>query len=119
MKDAGFTLVEVLAALLIFSFAIIGLTRAGTESVRAVSVLKDKSHAGIVADNQLIRARIRPLEIGVETGEEAVSGKTYDWRLETSKTESAGFYRVIVSVNAADSDQVIISRTAFRTDKTL
>jgi len=43
MKEAGFTLVEVLVALLIFSFAIIGLTRSGTESVRAVGVLQDKS----------------------------------------------------------------------------
>ena len=119
MKDAGFTLVEVLAALLIFSFAIIGLTRAGTESVRAVSVLQDKAYAGIVADNQIIRARLQPLEIGVTTGEESVSGKGYDWRTEVSKTESAGFYRVIVSVNEGDSDQVIISRTAFRTDKAL
>jgi len=119
MKDAGFTLVEVLAALLIFSFAIIGLTRAGTESVRAVTVLQDKAYAGIVADNQLIRARIRPLEIGVETGEESVSGKLYDWRVETSETESSGFYRVIVTVNEAETDQVIINRTAFRTDETL
>ena len=119
MKDAGFTLVEVLAALLIFSLAIIGLTRAGTESVRAVNVLQDKTYAGIVADNQIIRARIRPLEIGVKTGEDSVKGKNYDWRTEISKTESAGFYRVIVSVNEVDSDQVIISRTAFRTDKTL
>ncbi|MEP3890812.1 MAG: type II secretion system minor pseudopilin GspI [Hellea sp.] len=119
MKDAGFTLIEVLAALLIFSFAIIGLTRAGTESVRAVSVLQNKAYAGIVADNQIIRARIRPLEIGVKTGEESVNGKNYDWRAEISKTESAGFYRVIVSVNDVDSDQVVISRTAFRTDKTL
>ena len=119
MKDDGFTLVEVLAALLIFSFGIIGLTRAGTESVRAISVLQDKAHAGIVADNQIIRARITPLKIGVETGEESVSGKDYDWRVETSETESGGFYRVTVSVNAADNEQVIISRTAFRTDKTL
>ena len=118
-KEDGFTLVEVLAALLIFSFAIIGLTRAGTESVRAVSVLKDKSYAGIVADNQLIRARIAPLEVGVKTGEESVSGKDYDWRVETSKTESTDFYRLIVTVNDADNEQVIISRTAFRTDKTL
>lgn len=118
-KEDGFTLVEVLAALLIFSFAIIGLTRAGTESVRAVSVLKDKSYAGIVADNQLIRARIAPLEVGVKTGEESVSGKAYDWRVETSKTESTDFYRLIVTVNDADNEQVIISRTAFRTDKTL
>lgn len=118
-KEEGFTLVEVLAALLIFSFAIIGLTRAGTESVRAVSVLKDKSYAGIVADNQLIRARIKPLEVGVKTGEESVSGKAYDWRIETSKTESAGFYRLIVTVNEVDSEQIIITRTAFRADKTL
>ena len=119
MKEDGFTLVEVLAALLIFSFAIIGLTRAGTESVRAVSVLKDKSFAGIVADNQLIRARIAPLEVGVKTGEESVSGKVYDWRVETSQTDNADFYRLIVTVNDANNDQVIISRTAFRTDKIL
>ena len=119
MKDDGFTLVEVLAALLIFSFGIIGLTRAGTESVRAISVLHDKAHAGIVADNQIIRARITPLKIGVETGEESVSGKDYDWRMETSETENGGFYRVIVSVTETDSEQIIITRTAFRTDKTL
>ena len=119
MKEDGFTLVEVLAALLIFSFAINGLTRAGTESVRAVSVLKDKSSAGIVADNQLIRARIAPLEVGVKTGEESVSGNVYDWRVETSQTDNADFYRLIVTVNDANNDQVIISRTAFRTDKIL
>jgi len=118
MKDTGFTLVEVLAALLIFSFAIIGLTRAGTESVRAVSILQNKAYAGIVADNQIIRARIRPLNVGVTTGEESVSGKEYDWRVEVSETESADFYRIIVSVNEVDSDQIILSRTAFRTDET-
>ena len=119
VREDGFTLVEVLAALLIFSFAIIGLTRAGTESVRVVSVLKDKSYAGIVADNQLIRARIAPLEVGVKTGEESVSGKVYDWRVETSQTDNADFYRLIVTVNDANNDQVIISRTAFRTDRVL
>ena len=119
MREAGFTLVEVLAALLIFSFALIGLTRSGTESVRAVSVLQDKAYAGIVADNQLVRARIRPLKIGAETGEESVSGKAFDWRVETSETESGGFYRLIVTVIDSETDQIIISRTAFRTDKTL
>lgn len=117
--EEGFTLVEVLAALLIFSFAIIGLTRSGTESVRAVSVLQDKSYAGVVADNQLIRARIQPLEVGTKTGEETVRGKIYEWRVETSKTESDGFYRLIVNVSAEEAQQVIITRTAFRTDKAL
>ena len=118
-KDDGFTLVEVLAALLIFSFAIIGLTRSGTESVRAVSVLQDKAYAGIVADNQLIRARIEPLKVGTNTGDETVKGKPYEWRVETSETESDGFYRLIVTVSESQTDQVILTRTAFRTDKTL
>lgn len=113
-REEGFTLIEVLAALLIFSVAIIGLTRAGTESVRAISVLQDKSYAGIVADNQLIRARIKPIEIGVKTGEESVRGKLYDWRVETSETESQNFYRLIVTVNEEDSEQIIMTRTAFR-----
>jgi len=118
-KDAGFTLVEVLAALLIFSFAIIGLTRSGTESVRAVSVLQDKAYAGIVADNQLIRSRIKPLKVGAKTGKDTVKGKLYEWRVETSETESDGFYRLIVTVFESQTDQVILTRTAFRTDKTL
>lgn len=118
-NEAGFTLVEVLAALLIFSFAIIGLTRAGTESVRAVSVLEHKTYAGIIADNQLVRARIRPLKLGAETGQESAAGRDYDWRVETVETDSPNFYRLIVTVNETKQDQVIISRTAFRTGQTL
>ena len=118
-KEWGFTLVEVLAALLIFSFAIIGLTKAGTESTRAVSVLEHKTYAGIVADNQLIRARMAPLKVGTATGEEKAGGRDYNWRVETSATESAGFFRVIVTVSEKDKDQTVISRTAFRTHKVL
>ena len=51
MRDDGFTLIEVLASLLIFSLAIIGLTRSSMESVRTASVLQNKSYAAIVADN--------------------------------------------------------------------
>lgn len=119
MSERGFTLVEVLAALLIFSFAIIGLTRAGTESTRAVNVLQSKTYAGIVADNQLIRARMAPLKIGTTQGEETANGQDYDWRVETSATESEGFFRIVVSVSEKGQDQVVIERTAFRTDQIL
>ena len=70
ISEAGFTLVEVLAALLIFSFAIIGLTHSGTESVRAITILEHKTYAGIVADNRIVQARLKPLKIGVSIGEE-------------------------------------------------
>jgi len=117
-KQDGFTLVEVMVALIIFSVAIVGLTHSGTESVRAVSVLQSKTFAGIVADNQLVYARLRPLKTGVETGEEQAGERLYQWRTETTETESNDFYRIIVTVKAEDSDQTIISRTAFRRGRT-
>ena len=114
MSESGFTLIEVLAALLVFSIAIIGLSHSGSESVRAVSVLEHKSYAGIVADNQLIRARLRPLQRGVETGESQMAGRDYDWRVETVETDSAGFFRMTVSVSQKDSEQTIMTRIAYR-----
>ena len=117
MNNDGFTLIEVLAALLIFSLAIIGLTRSSIESIRTASVLQDKSYAGIVADNQIVKFKILPLKSGVITGEDTVMGTNYDWRAEVSKTQSKDFYEIKVEVIDKATEQLIIKRTAFRLAK--
>ncbi len=114
-NENGFTLVEVLAALLIFSFAIVALTHSGAESVRAVSVLEHKTYAGIVADNRIVQARLKPLKVGVSSGTESAAGRDYEWREDVSETESDGFYQIIVTVQEKNRDQILITRTAFRT----
>ena len=114
-KEAGFTIVEVLAALLIFSFAIIGLTHSGTESVRAVSILEDKTYAGIVADNRIVQARLKSLKVGTSNGAESAAGREYEWREVISETESNGFYQILITVTSKDNDQILITRAAFRT----
>jgi len=113
--EDGFTLIEVLASLLIFSVAIIGLTHSGTESVRAVSILEHKTYAGIVADNRIVQVRLKPFKIGVSTGTEDVAGRVYEWREEVLETQSAGFFRIVVDIRERDQDQIIMTRTAFRT----
>ena len=114
-NELGFTLVEVLAALLIFSFAIVTLTHSGAESVRAVSVLEQKTYAGIVADNRIVRARLNPFKIGVTNGTEIAGGRNYEWREEVSATESNGFFQIRITVREENNDQILIERTAFRT----
>jgi len=84
MKEDGFTLIEVLAALVIFSIAIVGLTRATTQSVAHTQRLTHKTYASVVADNQLILARMRRPEIGTKSGEE-------DFALISAGTLSAMF----------------------------
>ena len=116
-KTDGFTLVEVLAALLIFSLAIIGLTAAGSESARSVTAMEQKMLAGIVADNVLTQARYEPVRVGGRRGSENQMGRDFEWDLETSTTEADGFYQFIVKVSLEDQDQILVERNAYLRDK--
>ena len=115
MREAGFTLVEVLAALMVFSFGIIGLTSAGTQSVRAVSALDHKMLAGIVADNQIIMTRRDDLRLGTRAGETEQMSRKFDYRVTTAKTDVEGFFRISAEVRLLDQDQVLVFREAYRT----
>lgn len=114
IHERGFTLVEVLAALLIFSLSIIGLTHAGTQSARAVSVISEKSLASIVADNALIKSRMKPLKLSSEQGVETQMGREFLYTVTTSKTPVNNFYSVTVTVRRNGFEQTLISRQAYR-----
>jgi len=110
-QEAGFTLVEVLAALLIFSVAIIGLSRAGTQSVAHTQRLTHKTYASVVADNQLIMARMKRPEIGTKSGIEEAGGQRYEWQVETGETPQAGLLELSVSVSK--DGNVVVTRQAW------
>ncbi len=112
MKQGGFTLIEVLAALAIFSIAIIGLSSANTQSIKTTDRVVDKTYAGFVADNQLVLARLRVPQIRSESGEEEMGGRTYDWRLDTVETEQAGLFELRISV-FDDEEDLLITRRAW------
>lgn len=112
--DSGFSLIEVLAALLVFSLSIIGLTHAGTQSAQAVSVIEQKSLAGIAADNALIAARQKPLKLGKVDGQAVQMGRTYNYVVTTTPTEVSGFYALHVEISQDGSEQILVSRNAFR-----
>jgi general secretion pathway protein I len=113
--ENGFTLVEVLAALLVFSLSIIGLTHAGTQSAQAISVITEKSLAGIAADNVLVRARLMPLKLGTVKSEQSQMGQDFLVTVTTEKTESPDFYTLTAEVKIEGGTQILISRQAFRT----
>lgn len=112
---SGFTLIEVLCALLIFSVAIIGLTASSAHNTRAAAAMADKSYAGVVADNQLVLARHDDLKLGVQSGDVHIGTQDFTYRVETEPTEIEGFYKLTVWVSLQDTEQVLIERVAFRT----
>ena len=111
MKQDGFTLVEVLVALVIFSVAIIGLSSAATQSVSHTQRLTDKTYASIVADNQLILARMNRVVIGTKSGREEAGGREYDWQLDTVETPQAGLLELRVTVS--EEDDIFVTRRAW------
>ena len=115
MKDAGFTLIEVIAALMIFSVGIVGLISMNTQSLSTISRLEDQFVAGVVADNVLIDARREQrIELGEEQGEEKAMGRTFTWEREILKTDLENFFRINVRVLDEEGQRLLMERTAYR-----
>ena len=119
MKDKGFTLIEVLAALVIFSVAMVGLVTMNIQSAKSVQQVNEKMLAGIVADNVIVEARReRRVELGERTGEEKARGREFEWVREIRATDLEGFFRISVKVKLLNQEQVIMERVAFRSGQT-
>ena len=116
-SEEGFSLIEVLAAMVIFTVAILGLSHAGTESIRGAGAIEAKTLGGIVADNQLTLARYRRIEIGTERGEAEQLGREFEWVLETQETGVEGFFQLIIHVQNPVDETIYVRRVAFVRDQ--
>lgn len=114
MKDEGFSLIEVLASLVIFSIAIVGLVSMNTQSVRTATAVEDKMLASIVADNVIVEARRKEVKLGEDDGEATAKGHQYVWEKEIEATDLENFYRITIKVRRADDQQVLVERVAYR-----
>jgi prepilin-type N-terminal cleavage/methylation domain-containing protein len=74
--DAGFTLLEVLVAVVILSVAVVTLVQLASQGLRLLKLSSDYQEAVLLAD-RVIRTGDAPVE-GVETGEEG--GFTWERR---------------------------------------
>ena len=71
--DAGFTLLEVLVAVVILSVAVVTLVQAASQALRLLKLSSDYQEAVLLAD-RVVRAGDASIE-GVETGHEG----PFDW----------------------------------------
>ncbi len=118
-QEAGFTLIEVLVSLVIFSVAILGLIQAGTQSVAVLNQLEQKTHASIVADNQLALARLQQVNqfSTAQSGEAQSGGRSFDYKVLRVETPVPNFYELIITVSSSQTEQVLVERRAFITQR--
>lgn len=102
----GFTLVEVLVALLLVALALAALVRTAATEARNMATLQQATVAQWVAANVIAETRLRggAPEPGTSQGREEMGGWRWQWRLDVQSTELPGVRRLDVRV-ALEGDE--------------
>lgn len=107
--EGGFTLIEVLVALSIASFALVALMGrlgASADVQRSLSLYALTMNE---ARNLLAEDRLKPtVSSSEEQGKVQVSGVTMHWRTWSEKTALDGFVRRNVAVQAKNEPEIIL-----------
>jgi general secretion pathway protein I len=96
----GFTLLEIMVALAIFSLAALAMVRLQGYSVRSTSNLSDSSMAWQVARNVAVEILSNPTPptLGETRGEELNGGQNWRWTATASPTDDTRLVMVDIDV---------------------
>lgn len=107
MRDDGFTLVEVLVALAVFSLAALALLRLQGAAVGTAARLDERTVGAIVARNQaveLLTDAVAPA-YGTTGGIEHNAGRPWRWTRIVRRTADPRLQRIDIAVIAAGGGQ--------------
>ena len=100
----GFTLIEVLAALVIVSLGMLGVIQAVTQTVSNGAYLREKTLAHWIAMNVITERppQSEPPPIGETSDDLDFAGRRWRWTLKVTQTQVASLRRMDVSVRPAE-----------------
>lgn len=106
-RPCGFTLIEVLAALVIVSLGMLGVIEAVSQTASNGTYLRDKTIAHWVAMNQLSKVRLdsRAPKIDETSDEIEMAQQRWRWTMTVSQTPVEGVRRIDIQVAPAAADE--------------
>jgi general secretion pathway protein I len=114
----GFTLMEVLVAMVILSMGLLAVIKVVSEVSISASQLQDKTYAQWVALNKVAEMRLQTTwpPIGKTDGDSEMAGQTWHWVMQVESTDDKDVRKLEVAVNPEsekDSKVATINVTAF------
>lgn len=99
----GFTLLEMLVALAVFSLAALALIRLQAVTVRTTADLDERQMARIVAHNMMvdIQTSLDPVATGEAEGTIENGGRSWHWDRKISRTDEEDVVRIDIRVERA------------------
>jgi general secretion pathway protein I len=103
----GFTLIEVLAALVIVALGMIAAIQAVTQSARNGIYLRDKTLAHWIGMNVLTERRLQsaPPDVAESTGRVEYAGDQWQWSMKVTQTQVSSLRRMDISVRRAEAPE--------------
>ena len=112
MRAKGFTLLEVMVALMIFATAAVALTQSLTQSASSTSALEERQFADLLANNLMVDIQRDGLG-NSNAGRESLAGYEFRWQREVSDTPHPDMRRVDLTITLLGSEDVLTNRSAF------
>ncbi|HVQ09157.1 MAG TPA: type II secretion system minor pseudopilin GspI [Allosphingosinicella sp.] len=115
-RENGFTLIEMLVALAIFSLAALALLRLGGATATNSARLNDQAIAMIVARNLAVEALTdpQPPAFGASAGEAVNAGRRWRWTRNVARSPEARIQQIEIAVEPAAGGPGRASLTLFR-----
>tara|TARA_R110001592_G_scaffold7317_2_gene41091 strand:+ start:6950 stop:7366 length:417 start_codon:yes stop_codon:yes gene_type:complete len=110
-KPLGFTLIEVMLALAVFSIAGVALLSAASNNARNIGHLENKMFANWVASNQLVTASLEekwPPKNNAK-GEVELAGRAWFWQQKVIKTTDNDLRAIVMEVRLHENDKLAVS----------
>ena len=112
---AGFTLIEVMVALVIVSLALAGVAASMGQMIDTANTMRDRTFASWIAQNKIAEMRLAGVipEVGASSGEVDYANAVWAWSADVSETGVENLLKVDVTVSYAGFDAPVRKVTGF------